>query len=99
MVAVAEAGASVEVPACVAVIEQFPLLSKVKTDPTTEQTPVDEVSYVITPPLDADADKARFFNESSAVVGGLKEIVCDDLETSKTNLYRSDSRYVSVIEL
>ena len=41
--AVAETGARVEVPAWVAVTEQFPLVSRFKVDPVMEQIPVEVV--------------------------------------------------------
>ena len=42
-VAVAEAGANVEVPAWVAVTAQFPLVSRFKVDPVIDQIPVEVV--------------------------------------------------------
>ena len=72
---VAEIGARVDVPACVAVIEQFPLFNRFKVAPVIEQIPVEVVSNVITPALDAVADKAKLFAERLAVAGGVKEMV------------------------
>ena len=83
---VAEIGARVDVPACVAVIEQFPLFNRFKVAPVIEQIPVDAVSNVITPALDAVADKVKLFVERLAVAGGVKEIVCTSRVTSKLTL-------------
>ena len=49
MLTVAKTGAKVEVPACVAVIEQFPALIKLRVEPFIEQIPVEVVEYIISP--------------------------------------------------
>ena len=72
---VAEIGARVDVPACVAVIAQFPLFNRFKVAPDIEQIPVEVVSNVIAPALDAVAVKAKLFAERLAVAGGVKEMV------------------------
>ena len=80
---VAEIGARVDVPACVAVIAQFPLFNRFKVAPVIEQIPVEVVSNVITPALDAVADKAKLFTERLAVAGGVKEMVWESRVISK----------------
>ena len=85
-VAVVEIGARVEVPTWVAVIVQFPLINIFKVDPVIEQIPVEVVAYVIAPPLDAAAVKAKLFAEKFTVAGGVKEIVCASRVTSKLTL-------------
>jgi hypothetical protein len=57
--AVAETGASVDVPGWVAVTEQFPPLSRLRVEPVVEQFSGVEVENKIPPPLDAVAERAR----------------------------------------
>ena len=89
---VAEIGARVDVPACVAVTEQFPALSKLRVEPVIEQTPVEVVAYVMTPPPDAAAVKVIDLLEIFAVELGVKVIVCASLVISKVDLKRSDAK-------
>ena len=92
VVAVAEAGASVEVPAWVAVTEQFPLFKRVKVDPAIEQISVDVVEKVTAPPLDAVADSVTVLEAKFAVAGGVNETVWELLVISKEDLYKSEAR-------
>ena len=89
---VAEIGARVDVPACVAVIAQFPLFNRFKVAPVIEQIPVEVVSNVITPALDAAAVKVIDLLEIFAVELGVKVIVCASLVISKVDLKRSDAK-------
>ena len=79
-------GARVELPACVAVITQFPVLSRFRVAPTTEQDSTDVVEYVIAPPLDAVAVRAKVLPAISTVVGGVNVMVCGSLLTSNETL-------------
>ena len=66
-----------------AVIEQFPLSNRFKVDPVIEQIPVEVVSNVIAPALDAVAVKVKLFEERLAVAGGVKEMVWESRVISK----------------
>ena len=81
----AEIGARVDVPACVAVIAQFPLFNRFKVAPVIEQIPVEVVSNVIAPALDAVAVSAIDLLETFAVLGRVNKIVCGSRVISKDN--------------
>jgi len=86
IVAVVATGARVELPPCVAVITQFPALSRFRVVPATEQDSADVVEYVIAPPLDAVAVRARVLPAISTVAGGVNVMVCGSLLTSNETL-------------
>ena len=89
---VADTGARVAVPACDAVIAQFPRVNRFKVDPAIEQIPVDVVEKVTAPPLDAVADRATVLEAKFAVAGGVNVIVWELLVISKEDLYKSEAR-------
>jgi hypothetical protein len=86
IVALAETGAKVEVPTCDAVMTQFPALSKLRADPEMVQFSVDVLAKVTAPPLDAVAVRVKLLVAISAVVTGVKVIVCGSLVTSNETL-------------
>ena len=75
IVALADTGASVAVPACEAVTTQFPALIKFKVEPEIVQLSVGELVKEIIPPLEVDAVRAKFLLATSAVRVGEKIIV------------------------
>ena len=95
-VEVAEAGASVDVPACVATTTQLPLFNKLKVEPETEQFSAGELSYVTAPPLVVVTVSGKVFTEEVTVAGSAKVMVCGSLVTSNETLYKSEARYVGV---
>ncbi len=86
IVAVVDTGTRVELPACVAVITQFPALSRVRIAPATEQDSTDVVEYVIDPLLDAVAVRAKVLLAILTVAGGVNVMVCGSLLTSNETL-------------
>ena len=85
-VAVVDTGARVELPPCVAVITQFPAISRFRVAPITEQDSTDVVEYVIAPPLDAVAVRAKVLPAISTVAGGVNVMICGSLVTSNETL-------------
>jgi hypothetical protein len=85
IVAVAEAGAKVEVPAWSAVTTHIPFLKRLNVDPFIEQIPIEAVEYVRAPPLDAVALSFTDPVEKFMVLGKINSIVCGSLVISKDN--------------
>jgi hypothetical protein len=75
IVAVADIGATVGVPACEAVTTQFPDLRRFSVEPDIEQLSVDVVENVTAPPLDAVATSAKLLVATSTVAAGVNVIV------------------------